>query len=255
MRATFGICTPRPPPVVNLGLAPPHRRRSVARRAADTWPGQDSPARKRQRRKRHPHRGRSDTPQGARCGGRRTQGGRRHPPATHGLTCPNQPGGIPCGGAKLAGRRQQGRQEAGMREAGVAMQQGQGRTSTLCVEGHMSSSFLPVKMSMAVKLHLAWPCLPVLEVDTSTTCTARLRVGDCSRHRRDQQACALPKAPRQGGTPQACPAGPCLQEATGSCCVLRRWRGQRPLRHHDVRYVRGTSVNKYSASSQCLAHG
>ena len=34
----------------------------------------------------------------------------------------------------------------------------------------MSSSFLPVKMSMAVKLHLAWPCLPVLDVDTSTTC-------------------------------------------------------------------------------------
>ncbi len=27
----------------------------------------------------------------------------------------------------------------------------------------------PVKMSTATKAHLAWPCLPVLEVDTSTT--------------------------------------------------------------------------------------
>lgn len=45
----------------------------------------------------------------------------------------------------------------------------------LCVEGHMSSSFLPVKMSIAVKLHLACPCLPVFDVDTSTTCTHTTR--------------------------------------------------------------------------------
>lgn len=31
-------------------------------------------------------------------------------------------------------------------------------------------TFLPVKMSMATKAHLAWPCLPVLEVETSATC-------------------------------------------------------------------------------------
>jgi hypothetical protein len=45
-------------------------------------------------------------------------------------------------------------------------------------EGVISSYFLPVKMSTHTKLHLAWPCLPVLEVDTSTTCgspRARMR--------------------------------------------------------------------------------
>ncbi len=43
-------------------------------------------------------------------------------------------------------------------------------TSQLWEEGTISSSFLPVKMSIATKWHLAWPCFPVLEVDTSTTC-------------------------------------------------------------------------------------
>lgn len=43
-------------------------------------------------------------------------------------------------------------------------------TSRLCEDGTSSSIFLVVKMSMATKWHLAWPCLPVLEVDTSTTC-------------------------------------------------------------------------------------
>lgn len=48
-------------------------------------------------------------------------------------------------------------------------------TSRLWEEGTSSSIFLPVKMSVAVKWHLAWPCLPVLEVVTSMTC-ARGRV-------------------------------------------------------------------------------
>ena len=47
-------------------------------------------------------------------------------------------------------------------------------TSMLAVEGDSSSYFLPVKMSMATKWHLAEPCLPVLEVDTSATCMGNL---------------------------------------------------------------------------------
>ena len=43
------------------------------------------------------------------------------------------------------------------------------RTSRLWEEGTSSSIFLPVKMSVAVKWHLAWPCFPVLEVVTSIT--------------------------------------------------------------------------------------
>ena len=35
--------------------------------------------------------------------------------------------------------------------------------------GTRSSIFLPVKMSIATKWHLAWPCLPVFEVETSDT--------------------------------------------------------------------------------------
>ena len=46
-------------------------------------------------------------------------------------------------------------------------------TSMLWVEGHSSSSFLPVKMSMAIRWTLAWPCLPVLEVDMSTILQGR----------------------------------------------------------------------------------
>ena len=45
-------------------------------------------------------------------------------------------------------------------------------TSQLWEEGVRSSYFLPVNTSMATKWHLAWPCLPVLEVDTSATCRA-----------------------------------------------------------------------------------
>merc|ERR1712226_979247 len=41
--------------------------------------------------------------------------------------------------------------------------------SIVCVEGDMLSYFLSVKMSSAVNTHLAWPCLPVLEVLMSTT--------------------------------------------------------------------------------------
>merc|ERR1712098_725982 len=41
-------------------------------------------------------------------------------------------------------------------------------TSMLWVEGQMSSSFLPVKMSKATMWTLACPCFPVLEVDIST---------------------------------------------------------------------------------------
>merc|ERR1719254_245234 len=41
-------------------------------------------------------------------------------------------------------------------------------TSKLWDVGHRSSSFFPVKMSMATMCALACPCLPVFEVDTST---------------------------------------------------------------------------------------
>ena len=41
-------------------------------------------------------------------------------------------------------------------------------------EGVKSSYFLPEKMSMATKWHLAWPCLPVLELETSATLQGRL---------------------------------------------------------------------------------
>lgn len=43
-------------------------------------------------------------------------------------------------------------------------------TSQLWEEGTISSSFFPVNISIPTKWHLAWPCLPVLEVETSTTC-------------------------------------------------------------------------------------
>ena len=46
----------------------------------------------------------------------------------------------------------------------------QEHTSQLWEEGTISSSFLAVKISIPTKWHLAWPCLPVLEVETSTTC-------------------------------------------------------------------------------------
>merc|ERR1740131_35761 len=49
-------------------------------------------------------------------------------------------------------------------------------TSMLCVEGQMSSSFLPVKMSRATRWTLAWPCLPVLEVDISTILQGRFLI-------------------------------------------------------------------------------
>lgn len=48
--------------------------------------------------------------------------------------------------------------------------QGMPLTSQLWEEGTISSSFLAVKISIPTKWHLAWPCLPVLEVETSTTC-------------------------------------------------------------------------------------
>eukprot|EP00983_Pelagomonas_calceolata_P066416 1149032-Pelagomonas_calceolata.AAC.3 len=47
------------------------------------------------------------------------------------------------------------------------------RTSQLWEEGVRSSYFLPVKISMPTKWHLAWPCLPVLEVATSATCVCQ----------------------------------------------------------------------------------
>ena len=42
--------------------------------------------------------------------------------------------------------------------------------SQLWDEGTISSSFFPLKISMATKWHFACPCLPVFEVETSTTC-------------------------------------------------------------------------------------
>jgi len=47
-------------------------------------------------------------------------------------------------------------------------------TSQLWEEGTISSSFLEVKMSIPTKWHLAWPCFPVFEVETSTTCRKRI---------------------------------------------------------------------------------
>jgi hypothetical protein len=44
-------------------------------------------------------------------------------------------------------------------------------TSLLWEEGVRSSYFLPVKMSTPTKWHFAWPCFPVFEVETSTTCS------------------------------------------------------------------------------------
>ena len=44
----------------------------------------------------------------------------------------------------------------------------------LWVDGQSSSSFLPLKMSMAVRWTLAWPCFPVLEVVISTILQGRL---------------------------------------------------------------------------------
>lgn len=41
-------------------------------------------------------------------------------------------------------------------------------TSILWVEGQRSSNFLPVKISIATRWTLAWPCLPVFEVLIST---------------------------------------------------------------------------------------
>ena len=43
-------------------------------------------------------------------------------------------------------------------------------TSLLWEEGVRSSYFFPVKISIPTKWHLAWPCFPVLEVETSATC-------------------------------------------------------------------------------------
>lgn len=42
-------------------------------------------------------------------------------------------------------------------------------TSQLWDDGTISSSFLPVNISIATKWHLACPCFPVLDVETSTT--------------------------------------------------------------------------------------
>ncbi len=44
----------------------------------------------------------------------------------------------------------------------------------LWVDGDKSSSFLPVKISMATIWTFAWPCLPVLEVLISTILQGRL---------------------------------------------------------------------------------
>ncbi len=57
-------------------------------------------------------------------------------------------------------------------------------TSMLWVEGERSSSFLPVKMSMATRWTLAWPCLPVLEVDMSTILQGRFLITTCPFFRR-----------------------------------------------------------------------
>ena len=42
-------------------------------------------------------------------------------------------------------------------------------TLVVCDAGTRSSIFLPVKMSCATKWHLAWPCFPVFDVETSMT--------------------------------------------------------------------------------------
>ena len=73
----------------------------------------------------------------------------------------------------------------------------------LWVEGDRSSNFLPVKMSMATMWTLAWPCLPVLEVDISTilhgrflmtTCPFFLKAEHCIGKVVEAPASALPKS-------------------------------------------------------------
>merc|ERR1719229_786700 len=49
-------------------------------------------------------------------------------------------------------------------------------TSMLWVEGQISSSFFPVKISRATRWTLAWPCFPVLEVDISTILQGRFLI-------------------------------------------------------------------------------
>lgn len=68
----------------------------------------------------------------------------------------------------------------------------------------MSSTFLPLKMSVAVKLHFACPCLPVLDVDTSMIC-ASITVGRsrCGRERAIGCPCTV-----QGGRPALADASP-----------------------------------------------
>lgn len=59
-------------------------------------------------------------------------------------------------------------------------------TSMLCVEGEMSSYLRCVKMSVAIRWTLAWPCLPVFDVDMSMICRRGVRraVGQKRRARK-----------------------------------------------------------------------
>jgi hypothetical protein len=72
-------------------------------------------------------------------------------------------------------------------------------TYAVCDDGTMSSSFLPVKMSIAVKLHFAWPCLPVFDVETLTTLHGRPLITMCAPLRicpaSDGYVWAAPAAP------------------------------------------------------------
>jgi len=114
--------------------------------------------------------------------------------------------------------------------AAAAAGAGAGRrclTSMLWEEGVISSYFLPVKMSMHTKLHLAWPCLPVLEVDTSTTCGA---AGHCQALRVASGRCVL-----LGGAVAGGEAG----RAKGAAWRLLRGRCPAAAGRHAVRGAHG----------------
>lgn len=83
----------------------------------------------------------------------------KRPPRAHALAAPS---------GTLILERSPGAWAPAAGKAGVAS-----LTSRLCEEGTSSSILRCVKMSSATKWHFAWPCLPVLDVETSTTCAHR----------------------------------------------------------------------------------
>lgn len=105
------------------------------------------------------------------------------------------------------------------------------RTSQLWDEGVRSSYFLPVKMSTATKWHLAWPCLPVLEVATSTTWAGQgsRAAGPwraCARGR-GRRACARRGRMRLVGTAHGGPASSLHAGSPGGMACMQQGPGRR----------------------------